>query len=804
MYRLRTLGGLGLERDGAPLEDLATYRKSLALMAVVSMHEAIGRERLMALLWPESSIERARGSLKQAVHLLRRELGAPDLLVGTTELRLNPARIECDARLFLDAIASGDPAAAVALYRGPFLEGVHLDAAAEFERWADTEREVLARRNREALEALARAAAGAGDLASEIEWWRRLQGADPLNTPVAIELIDALDRAGDRAGALRHGRVHELLLEEELGIEPDPTLVRRMERLKTPDAVSAPPGLPAKASLEVPADAVAVRAHEPPGPAAMAADPGTRPRRSRAAPMAVVLAVGLALAGFAGALVLAPWLARNDDPGGLPGIASVAVLPFVDMSADGTLEHWADGISEEILNALAGVREIRVPARTSSFHFKGRNLPVREIAGLLDVDYVLEGSIRGAGDRLRVTAQLVDARDDRHLWSATFDPAPGDLFEVQEEIARTVTSALRAELGLPATATFAGAVTPAPGAEAHELYLRGLFHWHRRSLPDLVLALRHFEEATRLEPEYAKPWAGLALVYALIPINFLPLLPADEARARLEEVARRALALDPTLAEVHAALGYSHHFEWRWEDAEREFLSALEVNPRLATANQWYAEHLAKTGRGELALVHAERALELDPLSLVIRNDIGLIQLMNRDSGRAREAWEQTLVDDPTFILPHFFLHRLDLVEGNVAEAEEWGRRWAALTGAMSMEDVTLLTRAVGDLSLRPQAQARLDRWEAEPGARWHDVAFYRTWIGDRTGAIRALERGVDAKTPMMTQLVMAPWFDPLRDDPGFERLLAQVAPWATPVAADGSLRPWGQLDPSPAPPPTG
>jgi adenylate cyclase len=772
MLRLRTFGGLSLERDGVPLEHLATHRKSLALLAVVAMHGAIGRERLMALLWPESGTDRARGSLKQAVHLLRRQLGAPDLLLGTAELRLNPERIECDARRFLDALASGDPRGAVELYRGSFLEGVHLDAADEFERWVETEREVLARRHREALEALARGAGGAADTAAEVEWWRRLQGVDPLNTPVALELIDALERAGDRAGALRHGRVHATLLREELGLGPDPALVRRMEGLRAAERADPDPDVQLSEALDVPADAIAAGG-----------------RRS-------VALFTSALAGVLVAVALASG-ARGGGPGsevdftGAPwpaAVASVAVLPFVDMSPDGDQEHWADGIAEEILNTLAGIRSIRVPARTSSFSFKGRNVPVREIAERLGVDHVLEGSIRASADRVRITAQLIDARQDRHLWSATFDPEPGDIFAIQEEIARTVAEALRVELSLPPGG---GAGVSGPGSAAHELYLRGLFHWNRRSTPDLMRALRHFEEAARIEPGFAKAWAGLSLVYAVLPIAFVPPLPVEVARARLEEVARRALALDPSLAEVHAALGFGYHFDWRWDDAEREFLRALELDPRLPTANQWYAEHLAKTGRPALALVHAERALERDPLSLVIRNDIGLIHLLNRDFDRARETWRRTLADDPTFIIPHYFLHRLDLLEGDLQGAEEWGRRWAALTGAMTVDEVTLLTRAVADPALRLSALDLLDRWEAEPGARWHDLAFYRTRLGDTNGAVRALERGVEARAPMMVQLVTAAWFDPLREDPDFQVLLDRVAPRASRGSAEGGIRPW-------------
>jgi adenylate cyclase len=753
MIRLRTFGGLGIDPDGASPEELPLPRKALALLALVAVHGAVGRERIMALLWPESSEERARGSLNQALHLLRRQLDAPDLLLGTSELRLNPERIDADVRRFLDALSCGELATAAEVYRGPFLEAVHIEADGEFERWVEAEREVLARRHLKALEGLARAAVAAGDQGAAVEWWRRVQGADPLNTPVALELIDALERAGDPAGALRHARVHQLLLRDQVGLPPDPELSHRVARLQ---GVNPPPGLP------------------PPVP------PSVRTTSSRGAL--------LAAAGGLAALTLLLWLVARAvgpapesptgatiGPGPVGHRASVAVLPFVDMSPDGSLEHWADGLSEEILNTLARFSEIRLPARTSSFHFKGRNVPVREIAELLGVDHVLDGSLRSTGGQLRISAQLVNARDDRHLWSATFDRDPADVFAVQEEIARTVAEALRVEFDLTGTAS-----SPPfpPSAEAHELYLRGLLHWHRRSTPDLLLAIRHFEEATRLEPHYARPWAGLALLYAGLPTSFVLPVPIEVARARLEETARRALDLDPSLAEVHAALGLGYHFDWRWDDAEREFLRALELNPRLPTAHQWYAAHQAKTLRPAEARASILRALELDPLSPVIRNDVGLIHLLNRDFSEAREAWLGTLAEDPSFIIPQFLLHRLDLMEGDLDGAEEWGRRWATLTGAMTVDEITLLTRAVGDPQLRPAALGLLDEWESAPGPRWHDLAFHRVVLGDAEGAIRALSRGTEERAPMMTQLVNLAWFDPLREDPDFRALLAQVAPW--------------------------
>lgn len=574
MLRLLTLGGLSIERDGRPLDHLSGNRKGLALLAVLAVHGKVGRDRLMAILWPESDGERARGSLKQTVHSLRRQLAEPDLLLGMTELRLNPDRIEADVQLFSLALERGDAEEAASLYAGPFLDGVYLDGTAEFEHWLDGRRDELASRHREALESLAVVAGARGDLAAEVAWWRRLQGADPLNSRAALRLMEALERSGDRAAALRHAQVHERLLLEELDVSLDPTVAEFVERLR---ASFTPWVAQGSAGSDSAGDGARQAGPETLRPA-RASTPNTGRRRRPLLQAGGLLAGGILLA--LGALVAGllftnaragsgpdgegSLLAGGDGPSPL---ASVAVLPFLDLSPDRDLEYLADGIAEEILNSLAGIQEIRVPARTSSFYFKGRNLPIREIARQLSVDHVLEGSLRTDGDRIRVTAQLIDARTDQHLWSRNFEPEFDDLFAVQDEIARTVADALRVRLAPGAEASFH---PPTGDPAAHDLYLRGLFHWNRRSAPDLLLAIQFFTEATERDPGYARAWAGLALVYAVIPIGFIPPLPTDLARARLEEAADRALALEEGLragAPMMVQLGHIPWFDPLRDDA---------------------------------------------------------------------------------------------------------------------------------------------------------------------------------------------------------------------------------------------
>lgn len=797
MYRLRAFGGLVLERDGVPLDSVAGHRKALSLLAALAVHGSLGRERLTALLWPESDAARAKGSLKQAVHLLRRQLAEPDVLLGTSELRLNPDRIESDVQLFVGALESGDAEAAVALYGGSFLDGVHLEGTPEFERWTDERRTELAGRYARALEDLALGAEALGDARDAAGWWRRLEATDPFNGRVALHLMRALDAAGDRAAALRHARAHDLLLREELGIPADPAILELAERfrsLTTPgtagssaaaaapvrpvplllmpsvsDSGSSPSPSPATSSAPDTEANTATRAasvHVP------AAEPGLR-RRLRLAGglVVVVLASGTAVLAITGQRMMGDAVIGGVGEA-RDGAVSLVVLPFVDISPDGDQEYFSDGITEEILNRLASITGLRVPARSTSFYFKGRNLPVAEIAAQLGVDAVLEGSVRRSGDRVRITTQLIEGRSDRHLWSETFDRDLEDVFEVQTEIAGIVAEAMRVRLVAPGEL---GGPPPTLSAEAHDLYLRGLFHWNRRSAVDLGHAVSFFEEATRIDPAYARAWAGLALAYAVIPIGFTTLMPQEEAWARVDAAADRALALDPTLAETHAARAVSYHFQWRSDDAEREYRRALALNPDYATAHQWYGEHLAKTGRSEAGVAAVRRAIELDPFSLVAQNDLGLVLLLNRQFPEAIAQWEHTVALDPGFAIPLYFLHRVHLMEGRLAAAEDAGRRWAELTGAMAVDAVVTLSRAPGDRDARRDALALLHQGERDPTPRWLDLAFYYTVLGELDAALHALEQGLRARTPMMVQVGMAPWFDALRGDERMERIRHEV-----------------------------
>ena len=498
---------------------------------------------------------------------------------------------------------------------------------------------------------------------------------------------------------------------------------------------------------------------------------GTAARWSRRS----VLPLGVLGVVAVGAVLLLPKVGVGHRPENQPTVPatnairavdarSVAVLPFVDMSPGRDQAYLSDGVTEEILNALAHVPGLRVPARTSSFSFRGRNLQVREIARQLGVANVLEGSVRKDGDRVRITAQLIDARSDTHLWSQTFDREVADVFTVQGEIARIVADALKVQLG-------GGGPVPAPSAAAHDLYLQGRFYWNRRSADDLHRAIQLFDDAARADPTYARAFAGLAAAYASLPI--ISSDASDSATlVKAEQAATRAIALDSSLAEAYSALGYAYHWQWRWEEADRAFHRATELDPNDAGAHQWYAEYLAKMGRAREAEAEVRRAVMLDPLSPIANVNLALVLMFD---GRYREAiaqLEQTGRMDPSVVSVQILLNHLYLLVGETEKAEAAGRRSAELRGMSNASDFVTLAHATGGPSDRSAALEVLDRWKRGPRPPWPEIAFYYALMGERDQTMEALERGLAARSPVMTSMKVVPWLDPMRDDPRLTRIL--------------------------------
>ncbi|MDQ3881513.1 MAG: protein kinase, partial [Chloroflexota bacterium] len=358
---------------------------------------------------------------------------------------------------------------------------------------------------------------------------------------------------------------------------------------------------------------------------------------------------------------------------------SVAVLPFVNLSPERENEYFADGMTEELIGALSKVQGLRVPARTSVFALKGKDLDARAIGDTLKVATVLEGSVRRSGGRLRVGAQLVSAKDNGVLWSETYDRDLADVFQVQDELARAIVGALRLQLKLTNRADTALVEAPTEDLEAYNLYLQGRYVWNRRTYESLLKAARYFERAVERDSTYAQAYAGLADAYVLLPA-YGPARP-KEAFSKARRAAERALALDSTLAEAHTSLAYSLELaDYDWAGAEAAFRRAIALNPNYATAHHWYAEYLSIVGRHQEALAEFERARALDPLSRIISADRGLaLARAGRYDDAIREL-RATLELDPNFFVTHVFLCSAYLSKRRPREAVPECERAAALS----------------------------------------------------------------------------------------------------------------------------
>ncbi len=321
------------------------------------------------------------------------------------------------------------------------------------------------------------------------------------------------------------------------------------------------------------------------------------------------------------------------DPGweevSTSGIQSIAVLPFVNMSDDPSNEYFSDGISEELLNVLVKVKGLQVASRTSSFSFKDREANISEIAGELNVDHVLEGSVRKSGNTVRITAQLIDVRSDRHLWSESYDRELEDIFAIQDEIARNIVEALKVALGTEEEQAIADAGRPTENLEAYELYLRGRYFWQRRGEANIRQAIGYLNEAIELDPGFARAWSGLAAAYTTLPVYSNE--PYDELTPLAVDAARQALELDDALAEAYAVIADASRIAREWSEAEEYYKRAIASEPKDSTSHLWYAEHLAETGRTRESLEQALISYRLDPLNPGTNSNLTFINLQLGD-----------------------------------------------------------------------------------------------------------------------------------------------------------------------------
>jgi len=448
---------------------------------------------------------------------------------------------------------------------------------------------------------------------------------------------------------------------------------------------------------------------------------------------------------------------------------SIAVLPFANLTGDKENEYFSDGITEEIINALANVEGLRVVARTSAFSFKGKDVNVRKIGEELNVATVLEGSVRRDGNQLRVSAQLIGALDGYHLWSRIYDRELKNIFAVEDELARAIVDALKPRLIVARPRLVAQSTA---NAKAHDLYLRGRFLWNQRNKEGLAKAAALFDQAIAADPTYALAHAGLADCYNL-SIDYGGGCAAD-ALPKANRHALKALELDDSLAEAHLSLASIIERDYDWTTSEREFKRALELKPGYATAHHWYALHLDALGRTADALAEAERALELDPTSLIVNTVMAVFFYHQRDYERATDQALKALELDRTWAMARAWLAYSYQRRGMLAEA------FAALDQANNPSNALAGVRAEllalsGDREGARRLLAAVEsRFAAEPIPRAILVRGHFA-LGEKDVAFAWLEKAVEERDQSARTLKASSYWDPMRSEPRFQALLARM-----------------------------
>jgi TolB-like protein/DNA-binding winged helix-turn-helix (wHTH) protein/tetratricopeptide (TPR) repeat protein len=451
----------------------------------------------------------------------------------------------------------------------------------------------------------------------------------------------------------------------------------------------------------------------------------------------------------------------------------LAVLPFENLSGDPAHEYLSDGLTEEMITQLAGLNpdRISVIARTSSMKYKGARKSVQEIGRELGVDYVLEGSLRREGVHVRVSAQLIRVSDQIHLWARSFDRDLGGTVNVQEDVADSITGQVHVALGHSVQAApRRRPVTP----EAFDAYLKGRFEWNKRTPAGLLKGLEHFNEALAKDPNYAAAHAGIADSYNLLA-NYAVLSPAD-GFPRAQQAARKALALDETMADAHASLGFAaFHFDYDWPGAERAYRRAIELNPSYSAAHQWYAELLACLGRYDEALAQALRARELDPLSLTPRINIGRTHWLGRRFDRAISEMHAVLKQDPNHAWANVYLAMSLSETGQHAEAMMAAEKTKPLSGGHPGFLFAFCHARAGRVT---EAREVLSYWKARRKQANVDPVFLagiHAALGEEQQGLDLLEQAVAERSLFVPYVATQAWLDPLRSSPRFRILLERL-----------------------------
>jgi serine/threonine-protein kinase len=458
-----------------------------------------------------------------------------------------------------------------------------------------------------------------------------------------------------------------------------------------------------------------------------------------------------------------------------PPAQSIAVLSFLNMSGDPDNEYFGDGIAEELINLLTGVKGLRVASRTSAFAFKGTKADTRAIGQTLNVRTVLEGSVRRAGNRLRITAQLINAADGYHLWSERYDRDMADVFAIQDEISQTIVQALELQLTPERQRNLVKRYTDNP--DAYNAYLKGRYHWNSRPL-GTQKAIEYFERAISMDPDYAMAYSGLADCYSSLGSWEAGVMPPREASSKAAAAARRALELDDTLGEAHSSMAYlSLHFDWDWPSAERGLHRAIELSPSYPTAHHWRSHLAAAMGRFDESLAESQRYLELEPMDVLANFHLVWHYWLARQPEPAIDQGWKTIELHPTAFWPGFFMGLAWEEQGRMDEAIAHFQKALTMSGGKSVVRSALghAYAVAGARDLAAEALGALEDQSLREYTPAYDRAVIYTGLEDRDRGFEWLERAYAERSSWMSYLKVEPRLDPLRSDSRFATLLRRV-----------------------------
>jgi TolB-like protein/Flp pilus assembly protein TadD len=455
-------------------------------------------------------------------------------------------------------------------------------------------------------------------------------------------------------------------------------------------------------------------------------------------------------------------------------LKSIAVMPFTDLSSERDQEYFCEGMAEEIINALAQLDDLRVAARTSAFSFKGKNMDIREIGRKLNVDKVVEGSVRKSGTRLRITIQLINVEDGYHIWSSQFNREMQDIFAIQDEIALIIVDRLKVKLLITEKEKILKRFTGDP--EAYDLFLKGRYHWYRRYEGGFLKGIGFFQQAIEKDPLYALAYIGIADSYSLMGL-YSYISPA-EAYSKAKAAVKKALEIDPELAEAHASLGWIKMFyDWDWKGAESEFLQAIRLYPDYAPAHIWYGMLLTIKGRFDESLREIKKAQELEPLESLYNTMVGWSYYMARRFDDSIEILKKVIDTDPNFTMAYWYLAGSYLGINKLDDAIIAAQKLVRLSGG-ALFALASLGVAYSSAGMKQEMLNVLKQMQEVSKHHYqspHNMALAQLGTGDHDKLLDYLEQAYSERESMMVFLAVTPIFDSVRNQPRFQKILRKM-----------------------------